>query len=135
MSNILFELYLLNIDSFAFYTDTLPTQELYTSCLVKLNNAVFGTALVDSNDSSKFLFAADNFYPQNYLYSVSFEAFGNMPILYTNNLFYTQYSLAGGEVLLSSDNFYASRLPFKEDVYNCFVCSHCFDQYHSIQLS
>jgi hypothetical protein len=112
---------LLNIDSFAFYTNTLPTQELYNSCLTKLNNTVSGTALVDSNDSSKFLFAADNFYPKNYLYSGDFESFGNIPISYTDNLFYTQYSLVGGEVVLSSDNFYASRLPFTESEYNCFI--------------
>jgi hypothetical protein len=112
---------LLNIDSFAFYTNTLPPQELYNSCLIKFNNTVSGTALVDSNDSSKFLFAADNFYPKNYLYSGGFGVFGDVPISYTDNLFYTQYSLVGGEVVLSSDNFYVSRLPFTETEYNCFI--------------
>lgn len=113
---------LLNIDSFAFYTDTLPTQALYGLCLIKFNAAVSGTALVNSNDSSKFLFAADNFYPENYSYAGLFEHIGEIPITHTNNVFYTQYSIAGGETSLFSDNFYASRLPFTEAEYNCFVC-------------
>jgi hypothetical protein len=113
---------LLNIDSFAFYKDTLPTQALYDLCLTKLNCAISGTALVNSNENSKILFAADNFYPKDYSYEGLFEPIGDIPILYTDNVFYTQYSIAGGEISLYSDSFYVSRLPFTEAEYNCFVC-------------
>ncbi|NIA10722.1 MAG: DUF2341 domain-containing protein, partial [Nitrospiraceae bacterium] len=110
----------LSIDSFAFYDGTLPSLELYNTCLTKLNSAVSSTALVNSNN--KILFAADNFYTNSASYTGLFYNNWKIPLTYTTNTFYTNYSIAGGEVLLNNDNFYANKSLFNESVYNCFIC-------------
>ena len=110
------------IDSFALYNKNFPTQDSYDKSLNKLIVAVSGTALVNSYKSDKILFGVDNFFPKNNYYVGTYSGIGGVPIFSSDFVYYTQYSLAGGEAELNNDYFYANKLSFKENVYNCFVC-------------
>ena len=110
------------IDSFALYEDKYPTRESYDVILDKYVSVISSTALIKSHEVNKVLFGVDNFYPKDYNYIGTGSGINNVPIIFSNFDYYVGYSIAGGEVCLTSDYFYVSRPPFKEDVYNCFVC-------------
>lgn len=109
------------IDSFALYDDVIPSQENYDRSLGKLNIAVSGTALVNSNDENKLTFAVDNFYPDTYNYATGFKQTGDVSVFASPSTYYTNYFLAAGETVLNYGNFYVTKYPFNESVYNCFV--------------